>query len=309
MRPAPRINSSATVIAFIIAVALGGCGDSGDKREREEPDRKSVFASIVPVEYFARRIGGRYIDTHSLVEPGGSPATYEPTTKQLAFLARAEAFFIVGVPMEASLVPRIRSNFESVEIVDVRDGIPLMRPEAGFQSPDGPRASPNHHHEFDPHVWLSPRNAGIIAWNICESLVRIDPEHAFEYADNLRELLADLGSLDAKIAKLLAPYQGQELFVFHPAYGHFAQEYGMKQVAIEEGGVTPGSRRLARLIESARERGVTAVFVQPQFSSTAAVTVADAICADVIELDPLAPDYLENLWDMATKIQSACENG
>jgi zinc transport system substrate-binding protein len=309
MRIAPRVNSPATVTAFIMAVAVGGCGDLGDKQEREEPDRKSVFASIVPVEYFARRIGGRHIETHSLVGPGGSPATYEPTTKKLALLARAEAFFIVGVPMEASLVPRIRTNFESVEIVDVRDGIRLMRPEVGSQSLEGARASPNHHHEIDPHVWLSPRNAGIIAWNICESLVRIDPENAFDYADNLRDLLADLGSMDARIAKLLAPYQGQELLVFHPAYGYFAQEYGMKQVAIEEGGVTPGSRRLARLIESARAQGVTAVFVQPQFSSAAAETVADAIGADVIELDPLAPDYLENLWDMAIKIQSTCVNG
>ena len=99
------------------------------------------------------------------------------------------------------------------------------------------------------------------------------------------------------------------MIVFHPAYGHFANEYGLSQVAIERGGVPPGSRQLALLIERAREKGVKAIFTQPQFSSTTAEAIAETIGADVIQLDPLARDYVENLWDIAIKIQSAFEDG
>ena len=147
MSIASPLKNSAVVFALFVPAALGGCGDSGEKSAPEEHDRITVFASIVPVEYLARRIGGPHIDTHSLVEPGGSPATYEPTSKQLALLAQAHAFFIVGVPVEVSLVPRIRRNFDSVEIVDVRDGIQLARPQSQARSPDDQTSDTNHHHE------------------------------------------------------------------------------------------------------------------------------------------------------------------
>jgi zinc transport system substrate-binding protein len=37
------------------------------------------------------------------------------------------------------------------------------------------------------------------------------------------------------IATVQAPLQGREFYVFHPAFGYFAQDYGLKQVAVETG--------------------------------------------------------------------------
>jgi zinc transport system substrate-binding protein len=295
------------LICFLTALyALPACTPSGGDSTASQD--YSVFVSIVPLEFFAERVGGPYVELHSLVGPGQSPATYEPTTKQMTALADSKVFFITGVPVEAPLVPRIRSGFPSVEVVDVRDGMP-MQEVAVERLVDGSPEMTGYHHETDPHVWLSPRLAKTIAKKMSDTFSKIDPDHKAEYVQNYQRLAEELDRLDSEITQLLSPVRGRELIVFHPAYGHFANEYGLEQIAIEHGGVAPGSRQLALLIENAREKGVKAIFVQPQFSSTAAEAVAGTIGAEVIQLDPLARDYVENLWDIAIKIHSAFEDG
>lgn len=281
----------------------------GCEPEKDDAPRSaiSIYVSIVPLEYFAGHIGGANARVRSLVGPGQSPATYEPTAKQLAELAESEVFFTVGVPIERQLVPRVRSAFPSVHVVDVRDGMPLADIEIERLAGD-PGEPADHEHEADPHVWLSPRLAKSIAGKMSETLSRIDPAHAVEYHRNYQLLVQELDRLDAELTQLFAPLRGKELVVFHPAYGYFVNEYGLKQVAIEAGGVNPGSRYLVHLISRARSRGVKAIFVQPQFSSTAAEAVAEAIGADVVVLDPLARDYVENMWDIAIKIHSSFTN-
>jgi len=266
----------------------------------EAAQRVSCFVSILPQQYFVERIGAAYVDVHVMVGPGQSPASYEPTSKQLTQLAGARAYFAIGVPFEKSLLGRIWRNFDDVEVVDTRKGITLA-PMAG--------GGGHGHESLDPHVWLSPRLAAILAHNVRDALVRIDPAHGDEYDANFDALAADLHRLDREIAELLAPFAGGRFYAFHPAYGYFAREYGLVQVAVEFEGASPGPRHLATVIEQAEVDGVEVLFVQPQFSQRAARTVAHETGAAVVPLDPLAPDYVDNLRDIAEKIAAALGGG
>jgi zinc transport system substrate-binding protein len=93
--------------------------------------------------------------------------------------------------------------------------------------------------------------------------------------------------------------------VFHPAWGYFAETYGLTQVPIEKEGKEPGARALAALIEQARREQVKVIFVQPQFSRRSAEQVARAIGGQVVAIDPLAPDYADNLRQAARSIAAA----
>ena len=68
---------------------------------------------------------------------------------------------------------------------------------------------------------------------------------------------------------------------------------------VEAGWKEPGPRTLQMVIEGARQSGVRVVFVQPQFSQKEAETIAQAIGGEVVAVDPLAPDYIENLRRVA----------
>ena len=86
------------------------------------------------------------------------------------------------------------------------------------------------------------------------------------------------------------------------------RKYPVDQVAVEAEGKTPSPRRLARLVDAARSSGATAVYVQPQFTASAAQAVADAVGCDLVQLDPLAPDHLANLQRMAETIAANYED-
>jgi len=281
-------------IAFLFIQPLSVPAGGQKSREQGEP---IAFVSIAPQRYLVQSIAGSRVRVEVLVQPGQDPHTFEPTPKQMSRLSRAELYFRIGVAFERSLIPRIRSSNPQLKIVDTQAGIKLREIEGGDHAEQG----------LDPHTWLSPLLAKRQAQTIRNALIQIDPGGREEYEAGYRDLSAELEGLHEEIAAALAPYLGQEIFVYHPAYGYFTDEYGLRQVAVETGGSEPSARQLARLIERARERKIRIIFVQPQFSRTGAEAVAEAIGGVVVPLDPLAEDYVENLGEMARKIAEALE--
>lgn len=248
-----------------------------------------VFVSIDPIAYLAERIGGPLVDTSVLVGSGQDPHTYEPTPGQMSRLAEARLYCSIGLPFEDRLLPRIRGLSRNLTIVDAARGVPRR---AG-----------------DPHIWMSPRLAKKIALNVCDALVAADPANAGAYRAGLDGLLADLDALDAETAAALAPLRGRTIYVFHDAFGYFADAYGLRQVAIETGGKEPGPRHVAELIDRARADGVRVIFVQPQFSTMSAEAIAREIGGAVVPFDPLARDYIAGMRTAVKAVRSALSTG
>ena len=245
----------------------------------------TVFTSILPQEYFVQRIGGNRVNVQALVPPGRSPATYEPSPRQLAALSRAKLFFRIGVPFENVFLPKIESSTEDLRVVDTRKGITLRGQ--------------------DPHIWLSPKLVRIQARTIAGALTDLDPQGKDLYETNLAAFEADLDALDARLAEALAPVRGKTLMVFHPAWGYFADAYGLNQQAIELEGKEPGGKQLVRMVEMARANNVRVIFVQPQFDMGSAEHVAREIGGAVLPMDPLAREYIDNLETVAAEIHQA----
>jgi len=293
------------------------------------PPKLAVFATILPQAYFLERIGGRHLQIEVLVGPGQSPHTYEPTPRQMAKLAAARAFFAIGVPLEKGLLHKIGKTNPQLTIVETQRGVPLRYLDAHDHGADkeghhGNRQSAlpsggksgtdlssmtnparKERQTPDPHIWMSPRLAKIQARNIHDALCRLDPAHKQDYGAGLRSFLEDLDRVDTRIARALAPLRGGKIYVFHPAFGYFAEAYGMTQVSVEKGGKEPSARQLSSLIAAARKDGVRVIFVQRQFPARSAAAVAAAIGGTVMPIDPLARDYLTNL----EKIAAAVERG
>lgn len=306
---APRLCVSLLILVLLTVSAP----QANAGQEIGSGHRVTCFVSILPQAFFVGTIGGEYVDAHVMVGPGQSPHTYEPTSRQLSELEGSQVYFSIGVAFEASLLPRIERNFKGVRIVDTSKGIALRsmlehhEENAGTSaagSSAGAESGPHSHDTgaFDPHVWLSPRLGIAIARNIRDALVEIDSVHARIYAENFDRLETELNDVDTEIARLLSPYKGREFFVFHPAYGYFADAYGLTQVAIEAQGGAPGPKHLAEVIDRAKAQGARVIFVQPQISPTYAQAVAKAVGAQVVPLDPLAMNYTENLLHMAHKL-------
>lgn len=248
-----------------------------------------VAVSIAPQEYLLRRIGGDIINVEVLVAPGQSPATYEITPRQMAELTNADLYFTIGVPFERTLSERLEKSLPDLKLVSCYC-------ETAHQ----------HDHEgdndLDPHCWLDPDQLKQIALCMTEALRKQYPDKEGYFRDGYGIILRQLKKIDNEIKDLLASYKGQSFYVYHPAFGHFAERYGLRQVAIEQDGKEPSAKKLAELIRQAKADGVKYIFVQPQFAHKSAGTVAEEIGAELVELDPLAGDLFANLKVLAGKI-------
>lgn len=128
-----------------------------------------------------------------------------------------------------------------------------------------------------------------------DTLSQIDNEHAASYQKGFETFKERLLEIDSKLEKALSNVQGSTLLVYHPAFGYFADRYGLTQKAVEIAGKEPTVKQLDSLIETAREQKVKVVFVQPEFSRKSAEVIAQAIGAQVFTAGSLEEDYMENL--------------
>ena len=300
-----KLSVKKNVVSFIVFFILVVFPQSAVWGQTER-SKMAVFVSILPQAYFLERIGGDRLSVEVLVGEGQSPATYEPTPRQMAKLSEASACFLIGVPFERHLMKKLRQSHRNPVIVETQKGVPYRYP-AGRSYRDEQGHGTGQGNESagvpDPHIWMSPKLVKIQAQNIHDALSRLDPVHKQQYASNLQSFHADLNRLDARIARSLAPIRGKKMYVFHPAFGYFADAYGLIQVTIEIEGKEPGGRQLARLIDMAKKDGVKVIFVQPQFSRKSAEVVAKAIGGAVVPINPLSKEYIANLEKMAAAVE------
>lgn len=301
-------------IALIIGALFASCSAAPGASSVDDAEMV-VFTSIVPQTYFVERIGGDLVEAFAMVEPGASPATYEPKPSQMAALEEAELYFSIGVPFEGAWLEKIADANEEMEVIDTTEGIEkrVMTEEHSHdeemegeehhdEEDEGEENHDDHDHEegvLDPHVWVSPALVKIQAQNIFEALVKIAPEHEETFKSNLDAFLVDIEVLEAEIESTLEGIASKKFMVFHPSWGYFADEFGMEQIAIEVGGTEPSAAEMVELIEEAEHECIKVVFAQPEFSTEDAATIAEAIEGEVILISPLAYNWLENLQTVA----------
>jgi len=295
-----------------------------------------VFASVVPIQTFVEKIGGQHVDARAMVRPGFNPHTYDPTPQQITALADAALYVRTGVPFEDAWMARIQSANPEMHVFDARDGIALRdleahshgKPEHDADQHEEPGRDHEHHDEAqhddyarhgehvakygrdqeqDPHVWTSPSLVRHMVGSIRDELTKLAPAHAEAFARNHDAFVAELQALDRELHVLLDPLPNRRFLVFHPAWGYFADAYGLTQVPIEREGKEPGARALVALIDQAKREHINVVFVQPQFNRRSAAQVARAIGGVVVAVDPLAADYVDNLRRVGREIAQALQ--
>jgi len=254
-----------------------------------------VFVSIVPQKYFVEKIGGALVNVSVMVEPGANPATYEPKPKQMVALSRTNIYFAIGVPFEKVWLKKIAAANPKMLLVHTQEGIEKK-----------PMKADKPHGTKDPHIWLSPTLVKIQTRNILNALVATDQANKSMYEAGYKQFIIEIENLDAELKGIFAgKRKAVEFIVFHPSWGYFAGEYGLKQIPVEIEGKDPKPADLQRLIKHAKKLGVKIVFVQPQFSAASASVIAQAIGGQIAFADPLSLNWPDNLRQVAGKFKAA----
>ena len=146
-----------------------------------------------------------------------------------------------------------------------------------------------HSHESNPHVWLSIPNAIKQVENIKNELMVIDPENAKQYEKNANEYINKLSEQDRKMHEELKDIKNRNIVTFHEAFPYFAEEFDLNIVSVvqREAGSQPNAKELQETIDTINELEVNAIFVEPQYSTKVAETIAKETGVQVYTLDPI----------------------
>lgn len=240
-----------------------------------------VFVSVLPQQQIVERVGGDQVAVSVMVKPGFEPASYEPSPRQVAALAEADLYVRIGVPFERAWLTRIQAANPVMPIWDMRGDVAQRE---------------------DPHVWNDPLQVKAMAARLRDRLTLLRPQQAAAFAANYQAYAAELEALHQELQARLAPYRGRSFLVFHPAWSYFAARYELRQLAVEHEGKEPGPRAMQRLIEQARQLGLTTLFVEPQFHHQSAAAVARGFDGRLVLIDPLAPDLIGNLREVTQRL-------
>ncbi len=252
-----------------LAILTLGCGAGAEDLR--------IVASILPVADMARQIGGDLTHVDVLLPSGASPHTFDPTAREMRVLSEADAFLAVGLGLERWVDDLIDATCGSEKRFVVSDGVPLL----GGDPPN-------------PHVWLDPVRARMMASNMAAVYRSLSPENADVIDAREHEFLAELDSLHAWIRSLLGELEERRFVAFHPAWVYFADRYGLEQVAVIEEfpGKEPSPRYLARLVDSIRGLGVRALFTEPQLNDRSAEALARETGMRIAVVDPLGSQWI-----------------
>ncbi|MGK0189058.1 MAG: zinc transport system substrate-binding protein [Verrucomicrobiales bacterium] len=297
-----------------LCLLFTSCTPSSDSATSSDDaaGKVKVFVSVLPQQAVVQRIGGEHVAVDTMVTTGGDPHGFSATAKQMVALGRADMYLTVGMPFEVQYLPKIQETRPDLLVESMVEGIDLMEMD------------PNHHHgddadegedahghahghesgELDPHVWLSPALLKVMAWNAGDALSEAAPEHAEFFEANVTAFEAELDEVDARIRTLLESHKGKKFYVFHPAFGYFAEAYELEQKAIESDGQNPSPTELAEIIAEMKQAGAKVIFTQPQFDDSPAKAIASQIGASVASIDPLDADVIANLERIATELDT-----
>ena len=284
-------NSMFAIISLVFLISLSGCSGG-----RPAPDTISV--SILPQKYLTERITGDLYRVSVMIPPGHSPATYEPTSRQIKDLNRSFIYFRIGyIPFEMTNMDRISEVNSGMKIVDTSRGVKLIHSDkAGEEN----HVSEDHpHNGIDPHLWLSPGAIKTVARNMLDALIEAAPQYSDRFNNNYNKLISDIESVDRDISVTLGAIKGRSFICFHPAWTYFARDYGLTQIPIEIEGKEPSPGHIKNIIDRAHRDNVHVVFVQKQFPVSVAGAIARDIDGRVVHVDPLTEDWLKGMKTIA----------
>ena len=267
------------IFCFLIIVSIISCGRHGT-----DAGGKIITVSIAPFKYFVEEIAGDDFKVNVMVPAGANPHIYEPFPEQINKLRRSVAYISNGfLGFEMTWLDRFYETNRSMKRLSLGDKIdPLL---------SGHNHEGDHVEGADPHYWVSPKCAMIMASSVKDFLCELNPSHIQKYETNYQVLVSKIQEVDKKAKELFSGVHNRSFMIFHPNLGYLARDYGLEEISVEYEGKEPPPSGMKGLIDRARKDGLKTIFVQKEYDTKNAKAIAGEIGGEIKIIDPLSEDW------------------
>lgn len=261
-----------------------------------------VVATLSTFADLTKTIGGYLVEVTSVASPKFNPHFIEPKPNDVLKLKRADLFIHAGLDLEAwrgpltdaAGNPDIRPG--GARELDLSQGIPLLEVPSHTVS----RSEGDIHLFGNPHYWIDPENARIMAKTIADKLSSVDPVHAQDYTKNLQDFLARIDKKILEWRSRMKPFAGAKLVGYHNEWPYLMKFLGIETGAFLEPkpGIPPTPKQLEFIEDYIKQNHVKAIVQASYFPTKAADWVAQRTGAKAVMLaqgvgeNPEAKDYI-----------------
>ena len=279
-------------ILKIFSLALFSLYLTGCARETIDDSKLNIVTSFYPMYIATINIvdGANNVEVKNLTaSTTGCLHDYQITTSDMIKLSHADILVINGDGME-NFIEKAISTYPNLNIINASDGIKENHEELfEHDNEEMYEVSDEHEHEENSHYWVSITLYIEQINNIKNELIRLDSKNKEIYIKNTDEYIKKLEELKEKMHKELDNIENKNVITFHEAFEFFAEEFDLNVVSVieREPGTYPSSRDVARIIDLIKEKEVKAIFVEPQYSRSAADTISRETNVRVYTLDPI----------------------
>jgi zinc/manganese transport system substrate-binding protein len=238
-----------------------------------------VVSSIPTLGSLAKEVGGNRVDVESLGKGYQDPHFIEPKPNLMLVLNRADLLLHVGLDLEIGWLPPLVLGSRNPKIqagesgnLDCSRAIPVL----DIPTVKIDRSMGDIHPQGNPHYWLPPDNAKIIAREIARRLEQLDPDGRADYERNLAAFDAKVDAKDKEWAPLKEKLRGVKLATYHQSWTYVSHWLGMQEIGYLEPkpGIPPDPQHLARLIAVMKQEKAKLLLMEDFYNRSVATLVA-----------------------------------
>ena len=263
------------LLSILIALCfLTSCSDT-----QQESDKLSIVTTIFPLYDFARQITGGSAEVTMLLQPGMESHSYEPTPQDIIKIQKCDAFFYIGGESDEWIEDVMSSlDTDKLEIIPLIEHVELFEEKLseGMESEDAHEHSDEH--EYDEHIWTSPKNAITIVNKMTDVICSVDNDNTDKYKNNSSALISDIEAIDKDIQQIVDSAVRKTLvFGDRFPFRYLTEQYGLDYYAAFPGcssQTEPSASTVAFLIDTVKKNNIPVVFYT-EFSD---MKMAETIC-------------------------------
>ncbi|PRS26207.1 adhesin [Bacillus sp. RJGP41] len=291
---------------FILVFVLVAC--NSEKEKENNNGKLVVYTTIYPLKYFIERVGSDLVSVESIVPPGSDAHSVEIDTKTMVKLVESDAFVQTGTGLEAyadSVAEAVKN--ENVSIVNATEKMNFKNSketethsEEGEEHNEEKEEDHDEHGEdldIDPHVWLDPKRAIVMAENIKNALVELQPNNKDEFEKNFSTLKNELEDLNSEFENMVNESDNKTFIVSHSAYGYWEDAYGLKQIGISGLSPTdePSQKQMVDIIDTVKKDNIEYIFFEENVTNKIAEIVKNEAGVEALTLQNLESITDENI--------------
>lgn len=250
-----------------------------------------VLTSIKPLQLIATAIQENIAKPGVLVPIGTSAHHYALRPNDLERLNSADLFYWIGPDMEIFLTKTIQNRTKDTVAIEQLPNIQLKH----FSNNKEQHDSHDHEHsagQVDPHLWLNPTNANLIAIKMAEDLSRLDPENQQKYQQNLKAFQKQLKKTDQQIKTTLSNIKLKPYFVVHETYDYFENYFGIQHDGVFSinSNILPGIKQITEMKARLKETGESCIFYEPPTKPKLIDTLSNGLSVNSYMLDAMGAE-------------------